>query len=295
MGRIAEQLARCAEARRAALVPYLTAGDPYPQVTVKLMHAMVASGADIIELGVPFSDPMADGPTIQRAIEHALAHDISIEQIMAMVAEFRQQDQTTPIVLMGYLNPIESMGYAHFAEQCRVVGVDGVLLVDLPPEEAEPLMTLFKAADVDPIFLMAPTTTEQRIEKIAAHASGYIYYVSLKGITGANELDLTEVESRLALIRQHTQVPIAVGFGIKTPERAAQVAQAADGVVVGSALVGRLHEVAQAQGVVEGQVPEQLEAVSAHLCEAISEQVTQLAQAMPRATDAPPAVHSSAN
>jgi tryptophan synthase alpha chain len=240
MSRIAGYFAQLKQEGRKALIPYVTAGDPAPVVTVPLMHAMVGAGADIIELGVPFSDPMADGPVITKAHERALTHNVSLRDVLGMVAEFRQSNTTTPVVLMGYLNPVEVMGYAAFARQAAAAGVDGILTVDLPPEEAEDLTRELRAVGIDPIYLLAPTTTPERIRLITDAASGYVYYVSLKGVTGAATLDIPEVARRLETIRTISHLPIGVGFGIKDAESAAAVAAHADGVVVGSALVGRI-------------------------------------------------------
>ncbi len=240
MKRIAETFSRLQAAGRKALIPYITAGDPNPNMTVRYMHELVAGGADIIELGVPFSDPMADGPAIQLACERALSHGVTMSDVFSMVAEFRQQDNQTPVVLMGYLNPIEVMGYARFAEGAQAAGVDAVLTVDLPPEEAAALSQELKARGVEEVFLVAPTTSEARVQKICAAASGYLYYVSLKGVTGSATLNVAEVAERLAMIKRHTELPVAVGFGIRDGESAAQVAKAADGVVVGSVLVNQI-------------------------------------------------------
>ncbi len=228
------------QAKRKALVPFITAGDPSPEFTVPTLHAMVEAGADIIELGVPFSDPMADGPVIQKASERALAHKMNLRRTLELVTEFRRQDMKTPIVLMGYLNPIEAFGYAEFAQKAQQAGVDGVLTVDLPPEEAGELLPLLAEAHVDVIFLLAPNSAEERIKKMSYLGSGYLYYVSLKGVTGASHLDLNDVERKLAQIRKLTDLPIGVGFGVKNAETAAAVAQLADAVVVGSALVGTI-------------------------------------------------------
>ena len=225
---------------RKALIPFVTAGDPHPSVTVPLMHALVAAGANILELGVPFSDPMADGPVIQQASERALAHHVSLTRVLAMVAEFRQRDTTTPVVLMGYLNPIEVLGYNAFAAAARKAGVDGALTVDIPPEEADDLIEALRTQDLDPVFLVAPTSDAARTQRIAASASGFIYYVSLRGVTGAANIDLREVADKVRRIRQHTDLPVGVGFGINTPEAAAAVAEFADAVIVGSALVKRI-------------------------------------------------------
>lgn len=237
MSRLSATFARLQQDRRKALIPFITAGDPNPDWTIPTLHALVQAGADIIELGIPFSDPMADGPVIQRASERALAQGMSIRQVIHMVAEFRQQDTTTPIVLMGYLNPIESMGYETFAQAAQKAGVDGVITVDMPPEEANDLIAAFSQADIDPVFLLAPNSTEERIQKISAKTGGYLYYVALKGVTGASNLDLLEVKNKLEQIRAHSHWPITVGFGIKDARTAASISDLAEGVVVGSAIV----------------------------------------------------------
>ncbi len=229
---------------RTALIPFITAGDPEPAVTVPLMHAMVEAGVDLIELGVPFSDPMADGPAIQLADERALAHHVSLRQVLEMVQQFRDQDDITPVVLMGYLNPIEVMGYAAFTQAAAVAGVDGVITVDLPPEEAGEILRLFREAAIDPIFLLAPTSNRQRIETICASAGGFIYYVSIKGVTGINQPDSTEVQKRVTQIRAVTDLPVGVGFGIRDAASAARFARFADAVIVGSALVNKIAELA---------------------------------------------------
>ncbi|RZU46880.1 tryptophan synthase alpha chain [Fluviicoccus keumensis] len=242
MSRIKACFAALKQQNRKALIPYITAGDPHPDHTVGQLHALVEGGADILELGIPFSDPMADGPTITKAHERALVHHTSLKRVLAMVSEFRRKDDKTPVVLMGYLNPLEIMGYDAFAKAAAAAGVDGVLTVDLPPEESEILTASLKQNGLDPIFLLAPTTTPERIHHITAAASGYVYYVSLKGVTGSNTLDIDEVAERIAAIRQASDLPIGVGFGIKDAETAAAVARHADGVVVGSALVSRIAE-----------------------------------------------------
>ena len=229
-----------APGRRKALIPYITGGDPAPAHTVALMHALVAAGADVIELGMPFSDPMADGPTIQLACERALAAGTTVTRLLELVAEFRRTDADTPVVLMGYLNPIEHRGIARFAEQANAAGVDGVLIVDLAVEETPEFAPLFKAAGLDMIFLVAPTSSEARIRAVAEAASGYLYYVSLKGVTGSSTLDVASVAAKLAEIRRHTALPLAVGFGIRDAASAKAVGQVADGVVVGSALVSEI-------------------------------------------------------
>lgn len=242
MSRISTRFDSLQQNGRKALIPYVTAGDPVPTVTVNLMHAMVKAGADILELGVPFSDPMAEGPVIQRAMERALEHHVSLTDVMGMVAEFRKTDSETPVLLMGYLNPVEVMGYAEFAKRAAAAGVDGVLLVDLPPEEADDLLVELNKVELDIVFLVSPTTDEQRIEKIAKVSSGFIYYVSLKGVTGAGHLDTNEVAERVNRIKAHSSIPVGVGFGIKDAESAARVAKVADAVVVGSALVKKVEE-----------------------------------------------------
>ena len=242
MSRLKEKFAALKASQRKALIPFITAGDPQPSVTVNLLHDMVKAGADILELGVPFSDPMAEGPVIQAACERALIHNVSLTDVLAMVKEFRQQDNQTPIVLMGYLNPVEVMGYEIFAESAATVGVDGVILVDLPPEEGEDLVAALKAREIDPIFLLAPTSTNERMASICAMASGFVYYVSLKGVTGAANLDVQSVIEKVNQIRGHTDLPVGVGFGIRDAESAAQVAAVADAVVVGSAVVKHVAE-----------------------------------------------------
>ncbi len=241
-------------AGRKALIPFVTAGDPRPDVTVPLMHAMVQAGADVIELGVPFSDPMADGPVIQKAAERALAYHVSLRDVLAMVHEFRTEDGETPIVLMGYLNPIEVMGYAEFATAAAAAGVDGVLTVDCPPEESEPLVGPLREQGIAPIYLLAPTSDEKRIRAICALADGFVYYVSMKGVTGASHLELDSVADKLAEIRRHTELPLGVGFGIKNAETAAAIGRLADAVIVGSALVGLVAEHADQPDAIPGAV-----------------------------------------
>ena len=240
MSRLAAKFAELKASGRKALIPFITAGDPYPQFTVPLLHEMVAAGADVIELGVPFSDPMADGPVIQRASERALTHRTGLRKVLMMAMEFRKTDQTTPLVLMGYLNPIEMMGYEDFANAAQRADVDGVLTVDLPPEESKECVDLLRERGIDQIFLLAPNTTAERIQKMDAYGSGYLYYVSLKGVTGAGNIDTADVEQKLQLIRENTNIPVGVGFGVKDAETAKTVANIADGVVVGSALISKI-------------------------------------------------------
>lgn len=237
MSRIAKRFAETRASGRAALIPYVTAGDPAPAVTVPLMHDLVTAGADLLELGVPFSDPMADGPVIQLACERSLAHGTRLRDVLAMVREFRENDADTPVVLMGYLNPVERMGSEAFVRAAAESGVDGVLMVDLPPEESGDLTQQLEQAGIDPIFLVAPTTSDARLQHVAAAARGFIYYVSLKGVTGAQSLDPAVLDARLASIRAVTDLPLGVGFGIRDAVTAAAVARVADAVVVGSAIV----------------------------------------------------------
>jgi tryptophan synthase alpha chain len=240
MSRISGVFSALRDQGRQALIPFVTAGDPNPGITVRLMHALVEAGADIIELGVPFSDPMADGPVIQRASERALVHHTSLRDVIDMVRSFRTTDPDTPVVLMGYLNPIEVMGYEEFAQAASQAGVDGVLTVDIPPEEGGSFVPAMKAHGIDPIFLLAPTSHRARIERIVRAASGFIYYVSVKGVTGAANLSLDSVREKLAEIRSCTDLPVGVGFGIKDAATAAAMSKIADAAVVGSALVSRI-------------------------------------------------------
>ncbi len=225
-----------------ALIPYVTVGDPDVQTTLDLMLSMADNGADILELGVPFSDPMADGPTIQRAAERALKKNISLKDVLMLVKAFREKNQHTPVVLMGYLNPIHKMGYEHFAVEAKAVGVDGVLTVDSPIETIAPLQEQLQKVDIDCIFLIAPTTTAERVKEIAKLASGFVYYVSLKGVTGSAQLDTQQVSSKIEFLRQFIDLPIGVGFGIKDKDSARQVGAVADAVIVGSRLVQAIEE-----------------------------------------------------
>lgn len=246
MNRIDQRMSALKAENRKALVTYIVSGDPTPEATLPAMHKLVENGADIIELGIPFSDPMAEGPVIQYGHERALAHQVSLTSTIELVKQFRQTDQETPVVLMGYANPIERMGYERFASSAAEAGVDGVLTVDLPPEEAKLLDKELKAVNLRNIFLLAPTTTVQRIREIVSVASGFVYYVSLKGVTGAGNLDLQSVKDKLALIRQHTDLPVCVGFGIKDGASAKAVAEYADGAVVGSVFVDKMGALANA-------------------------------------------------
>lgn len=237
MNRINQTLANFKKTGRKALATYLVCGDPKPDFTLTAMHALVEAGADIIELGVPFSDPMAEGPVIQKAHERALAFNTSLRTCLEVVRQFRSLDNTTPVVLMGYANPVERMGYGNFVSAAVAAGVDGLLTVDLPPEEAQEFNQAMREAGLETIYLVAPTTAPDRVRAITAAATGFVYYVSLKGVTGAGNLDVTEVTEKLAGIRSTTDTPVLVGFGIKDAASAKAIAANADGVVVGSALV----------------------------------------------------------
>ncbi len=242
MSRIQARFEALARERRKALIPYITAGDPQPSLTVPLMRGLVEAGADILELGVPFSDPMADGPVIQRAGERALKHGVGVSDVLRYVAQFRQGDARTPIVLMGYANPIEAMGVENFIGAAKTAGVDGVIVVDYPPEECVEFAALAKKNGIDPIFLLAPTSTDARIEQVARTGSGYLYYVSLRGITGAGNIDLGEVAARIPRIRAATRLPIGVGFGIRDADSARRIAQTADAVVIGSRIIQEIED-----------------------------------------------------
>ena len=237
MSRIATRFAALARGGRKALIPFITAGDPHPSVTVAILHAVVAAGADIVELGVPFSDPMADGPVIQRAGERAIRHGVGLDRVLGMVGEFRQADAETPVVLMGYANPIEAMGQEAFVAAAAAAGVDGLIVVDYTPEECREFAQAVRAAGMDLIFLLAPTSTPERIAMIARLASGYLYYVSLAGVTGAATPDLRAVGARIAAIRAITALPIGVGFGISDGAAARSVCESADAVIIGSRLI----------------------------------------------------------
>lgn len=235
--RIAGRFAARAGEGRTVLAAYVVAGDPHPDTTVDLLHDLVAAGADLIELGVPFSDPMSEGPVIQLGHERALAHGVALSDVLAMVRRFRERDNETPLLLMGYANPVEHMGYAAFADAASAAGVDALLTVDIPPEEVAAVNAELQRVGMDNIFLVAPTTPAERVQRIAAEASGFIYYVAVKGVTGAGHLDADDVAHHVAGIRQASSLPVAVGFGIKDAESARAVAATADGVIVGSALV----------------------------------------------------------
>ena len=271
MNRITHRFQELRRTGRKALIPYITAGDPHAELTVPMLHGLVRAGADIIELGVPFSDPMADGPVIQKACERALAQGTSLRRVLELVREFRRTDTVTPLVLMGYLNPIERMGYDAFIAGARAAGVDGVLTVDLPPEEAIELVELLDAASIAPIFLLAPTSSAERIRRTVQLARGYLYYVSLKGVTGSATLNVAEVAEKLAEIRACTDLPLGVGFGIKDPPTAAAIARVADAVVVGSALVGKMGELADDPGRMLREVGELVAAMRQAMSEAVGQ------------------------
>ena len=242
MSRIKNTFAALAAQGKKGLIPFITAGDPNPEQIVEFMHALVKGGADVIELGVPFSDPMADGPVIQRSSERSLARGVTLKSVLADVKRFRQTDDKTPVVLMGYANPIERMGADAFAKAAQEAGVDGVLVVDYPPEEAESFGASMRAAGIDPIFLLAPTSTDERVAAVGKVASGYVYYVSLKGVTGAANLDVSDIAGKIPAIKAHVPLPVGVGFGIRDAETARAVAEVSDAVVIGSRLVKLLEE-----------------------------------------------------
>lgn len=249
MSRIAAHFEALRKAKRKALIPYITAGDPHPSLTVPLMHALVEAGADILELGVPFSDPMADGPVVQRAGDRALKHGVGLSDVLKLVADFRAKDSATPVVLMGYANPVEAMGLEKFVAGARQACVDGVIVVDYPPEECAEFAAMTRLNGIDPVFLLAPTSTDKRIQEVGRMGSGYIYYVSLRGVTGAANIDLSEVAARIPKIRAATKLPIGVGFGIRDAESACRVAQSADAVVIGSRIIQEIEAGAPEQAV----------------------------------------------
>jgi tryptophan synthase alpha chain len=240
MSRLQSTFSKLAEQKRKALITFITAGDPSPDLTVPLLHALVAGGVDVLELGVPFSDPMAEGPVIQRACERALKFNISTRDVLGYVREFRKTNAHTPVVLMGYANPIERFGVDAFIDAASEAGVDGTIVVDYPPEECEEFSQKMQAKGLDPIFLLAPTSTEERIRQVAKVSSGFCYYVSLKGVTGAGNIDTVEVAERIAAIRKHVKLPIGVGFGIRDGATARAVGAAADAVVIGSRIISEL-------------------------------------------------------
>jgi len=237
MSRIQTTFTNLANNKRKALIPFITAGDPHPDMTVNLLHALVDSGADMIELGIPFSDPMADGPVIQRASERALANNVGINKTIDLVKDFRKDNEHTPIILMGYANPIEAIGLTNFVGAIKEAGVDGVITVDYPPEESKEFVSLLLKNDIDSIFLLSPTTEDERIKLIISQATGFIYYVSLKGVTGSANIDMEQVSKRVNNVRQFTNLPVAVGFGVKDEKTAKEVAAIADAVVIGSRIV----------------------------------------------------------
>ena len=249
MSKIATLFNELKASGKKGLIPFITAGDPDPKLTVNLMHALVRGGASIIELGVPFSDPMADGPVIQRSSERALAHGVTLNTCLEMVKEFRISNSSTPVVLMGYANPVEQMGAERFAQEAKAAGIDGVLIVDYPPEECVDFAARMRIAGIDPIFLLAPTSSAERIRAAAKIASGYLYYVSLRGVTGAANLNTKDVASIIPQIREVTTIPIAVGFGINDAVSAKAVSNSADAVVIGSRIIRLLEDAPDGQAV----------------------------------------------
>ena len=247
MGRLSEVSLGLKDQNKKAFVAYVVAGDPHPDMTVQLMHRLVKSGVNIIELGVPFTDPEAEGPVIQAAHERALAHQVNLEAVLTMVARFRSEDAKTPVVLMGYLNPIERMGYKAFSQRAGDAGVDGLITVNLPPEEAGDLTEHLQTHGIDPIYLLAPTTNVERAQRICQASKGFVYYVSLKGTTGSGSLDVNAVQQKVNSLRDYAPLPLYVGFGIRDGETAGPIAAIADGVVVGSAIVALLAD-AEEQG-----------------------------------------------
>jgi len=245
MSRIQQNFEFLKKANKKALIPFITAGDPHPNETVKLMHTLVLSGADMIELGIPFSDPMADGPIIQRASERALKNGVGITSSIDLVTEFRKTNKTTPIILMGYANPIEAIGVDRFVSLIKSADIDGVITVDYPPEESKGFVSKLREQDIDTIFLLSPTTDDKRIELIVEQASGFLYYVSLKGVTGSADIDISQVASKVKNIKKYTNLPIAVGFGIKDSKTAKEVSAISDGVVIGSRIVKEIEEADQ--------------------------------------------------
>lgn len=242
MSRIAATFAKLKEQGKKALIPFITAGDPDPKLTVPLMHALAKAGCDVIELGVPFSDPMADGPVIQRSSERALKHGVSLKDVLGYVTEFRKTDRATPVVVFGYANPIEALGLERFADAAKAADADGVLVVDYPPEEAQPLVRLLDARGLDTIFLLSPTTTDSRLGQVAKLGRGYLYYVSLRGVTGAANIDLSGVAARVTHVRSFAKLPVGVGFGIRDAAIAKAIAALSDAVIIGSALIQEIEK-----------------------------------------------------
>lgn len=261
MSRIKSLLTDLQSQGKTALIPYITAGDPNPGMTVELMHALVEEGADILELGVPFSDPMADGPVIQKAVERALEHNVSLRDVLQMVAQFRQKDDKTPIILMGYLNPIEAMGYQVFADEAKSVGVDAVLTVDMPPEETSGYLTVMQSAGLDRIFLVSPTTPDSRLQAVNEQGSGFVYYVSLKGVTGSSALNTEEVTQQVNHLKTIMKLPVGIGFGIRNGDTAYEMAKVGDAIIVGSALVSLIEQNTSADQAVI------MDAISEKMCE----------------------------
>ena len=242
MSRITATFESLRKQGRKALIPFITAGDPDPGLAVPLMHTLVKAGADAIELGVPFSDPMADGPVIQRSSERALRHGVSLRDVLGFLAEFRKSDRRTPVVLFGYANPIESLGLERFADAAKAADADGVLVVDYPPEEAQQLVKTLDARGLDTIFLLSPTTTDERLRRIAELGRGYLYYVSLRGVTGASNIDVADVSARVRRVREFTRLPVGVGFGIRDAASARAIAAISDAVIIGSALIQEMEK-----------------------------------------------------
>ncbi|MDA1339111.1 MAG: tryptophan synthase subunit alpha [Methylophilales bacterium] len=237
MSKIQSTFAQLKSENKKALIPFITAGDPHPDMTVSMLHALVDYGADMIELGIPFSDPMADGPVIQRASERALANNVGIKKTIKLVKQFRENNTKTPIILMGYANPIEAIGIDNFVNLIKDADVDGVVTVDYPPEESKEFVSLLRKNDIDSIFLISPTTEDTRIKLITSQASGFLYYVSLKGVTGSSNIDIKQVAERVMNIKKYSDLPVAVGFGVRDSETAKQVALISDAVVIGSRIV----------------------------------------------------------
>ncbi|SFR48791.1 tryptophan synthase subunit alpha [Thiomicrospira sp. ALE5] len=246
MNRIEARFASLQAQQKTALIPYITAGDPHPDMTVALMHHLVAQGADLLELGVPFSDPLADGPTIQKAVERALAHRVTLRNVLAMVTKFRERDDQTPVILMGYLNPIEAMGEAEFAKSAVAAGLDGVLTVDMPPEESVGYHQTLAEQGLACVFLVSPTTPSTRLGAIAEQGKGFVYYVSLKGVTGVGQADAGDVASHVAALKQHVDLPVGIGFGVRDAQAAYKMAQHGEAVIIGSVLVNIIEQYQQA-------------------------------------------------